>query len=154
MTLLLLHQILQLRSLDQRSFPRRLTACPCTCQTRRILCTLSGLVFVSLGWLYPRMPAFNELPMISVVHPAYHCFPKGGHGSFLPSANLRLSWDRVFATGVKLDHGSVVGSFRVRTFGRVCDGYSGMSVKNLQWYLTLTYKSLQLPQLRLRESSA
>jgi hypothetical protein len=44
------------------------------------------------------MPAFNELPMIRVVHPAYHCFPNGGHGSFLPSANLRLSCDRVFAT--------------------------------------------------------
>lgn len=44
------------------------------------------------------MPAFRELPMIKVVHPAYHCLPNGGHGSFFPSGNLRLSWDRVFAT--------------------------------------------------------
>lgn len=36
--------------------------------------------------------------MISVVQPAYHCFPNGGHGSFWPSANRRLSWDRVLAT--------------------------------------------------------
>jgi len=44
------------------------------------------------------MPALTELPMIMVVQPAYHCEPKGGQGSFLPSGNLRLSWDRVFAT--------------------------------------------------------
>lgn len=34
------------------------------------------------------------------MHPAYHCLPKGGHGSFFPSGNLRLSCDRVFATEV------------------------------------------------------
>src|ERR1700748_2403793 len=44
-----------------------------------------------------RMPAFNEFPMISVVHPAYHCLPNGGHGSFLESGNLRLSCVRGFA---------------------------------------------------------
>lgn len=45
-----------------------------------------------------RMPALAEFPMISVVHPAYHCLPNGGHGSFWPSANLVLSWERVLAT--------------------------------------------------------
>lgn len=45
-----------------------------------------------------RMPALAEFPIMSVVHPAYHCFPNGGHGSFLPSANRLLSWDLVFAT--------------------------------------------------------
>jgi hypothetical protein len=44
------------------------------------------------------IPAFRELPMIRVVHPAYHCLPNGGHGSFFPSGNRRLSCDRVFAT--------------------------------------------------------
>jgi hypothetical protein len=44
------------------------------------------------------MPALAELPMINVVHPAYHCLPNGGHGSFCPSANLRLSCVRVLAT--------------------------------------------------------
>jgi hypothetical protein len=44
------------------------------------------------------MPALAELPMISVVHPAYHCEPNGGHGSFWPAANLRLSCVRVLAT--------------------------------------------------------
>jgi hypothetical protein len=44
------------------------------------------------------MPALSEFPMIRVVQPAYHCLPKGGHGSFFPSGNLRLSCDRVFAT--------------------------------------------------------
>ena len=72
------------------------------------------------------MPAFNELPIISVVHPAYHCLPNGGHGSFLPSVNLRLSWDRVFATGVDLDTVFVDVSYDVRTFGRVGDCYNGM----------------------------
>jgi hypothetical protein len=44
-----------------------------------------------------RIPAFSELPMIKVVHPAYHCRPNGGHGSFLESGNRRLSCVRVFA---------------------------------------------------------
>lgn len=45
-----------------------------------------------------RMPALAELPMISVVHPAYHCRPNGGHGSFWPSGSRRLSCDLVLAT--------------------------------------------------------
>lgn len=45
-----------------------------------------------------RIPAFNEFPIISVVHPAYHCFPNGGQGSFCPSGNRRLSCERVLAT--------------------------------------------------------
>ena len=45
-------------------------------------------------------PALTELPMIMVVQPAYHCEPKGGQGSFLPSGNRRLSCERVFATGL------------------------------------------------------
>lgn len=36
--------------------------------------------------------------MMSVVHPAYHCGPNGGHGSFLPSASRRLSCVLVLAT--------------------------------------------------------
>lgn len=38
--------------------------------------------------------------MINVVHPAYHAFPNGGHGSFSEDANLRFSCVRVFATVV------------------------------------------------------
>lgn len=45
-----------------------------------------------------RMPALAELPMMSVVQPAYHCGPNGGQGSFLPSARRRLSCVLVFAT--------------------------------------------------------
>ena len=37
--------------------------------------------------------------MINEVHPAYHCGPNVGHGSFFASGNLRLSCERVFATG-------------------------------------------------------
>ena len=47
------------------------------------------------------MPALSELPIISVVHPAYHALPKGGQPSFCPSGNRRLSWVRVFATGAR-----------------------------------------------------
>jgi hypothetical protein len=46
-----------------------------------------------------RIPAFKEFPIMSVVHPAYHAFPKGGHGSFAESANRRFNCVRVFATG-------------------------------------------------------
>jgi hypothetical protein len=46
-----------------------------------------------------RIPAFRELPIMSVVHPAYHAFPNGGQGSFAESANLRFNCVRVFATG-------------------------------------------------------
>jgi hypothetical protein len=45
-----------------------------------------------------RIPALAELPMMSVVQPAYHCEPKGGHGSFLPSASRRFSCVLVLAT--------------------------------------------------------
>jgi len=45
-----------------------------------------------------RMPALAELPMMSVVQPAYHCAPNGGHGSFLPAASRRFSCVRVLAT--------------------------------------------------------
>lgn len=48
--------------------------------------------------MYVRIPAFSEFPMISVVHPAYHALPNGGHPSFLPSGSRRLSCVRVFAT--------------------------------------------------------
>ena len=63
-----------------------------------ILPSASASIFLYASKATNLMPAFNEFPMISVVHPAYHCLPNGGHGSFWPSANLRLSWDRVFAT--------------------------------------------------------
>lgn len=36
--------------------------------------------------------------MMRVVHPAYHCLPKGGQGSFCPSANRLFNCDLVFAT--------------------------------------------------------
>lgn len=49
---------------------------------------------------YSRIPALREFPTIRVVHPAYHCLPNGGHGSFFASGNLRLSCDRVFATEI------------------------------------------------------
>lgn len=45
-----------------------------------------------------RMPALAELPIISVVHPAYHCAPNGGQGSFFPSGRRRLSCVLVLAT--------------------------------------------------------
>lgn len=35
---------------------------------------------------------------MSVVHPAYHCGPNGGHGSFSPAASRRLSCVLVLAT--------------------------------------------------------
>ncbi|MBE3045698.1 hypothetical protein IMZ48_24755 [Candidatus Bathyarchaeota archaeon] len=44
------------------------------------------------------MPAFMELPIISVVQPAYHCFPNGGHPSFFPSGSRWLSCVLVLAT--------------------------------------------------------
>jgi hypothetical protein len=44
------------------------------------------------------MPALSELPIMSVVQPAYHCRPNGGHGNLWPSANRRLSWVLVLAT--------------------------------------------------------
>jgi len=51
---------------------------------------------------YARIPAFNEFPIISVVQPAYHCLPNGGHGSFFPSGKRRLSCVLVLATIVAL----------------------------------------------------
>lgn len=71
------------------------------------------------------MPALAELPMISVVHPAYHCEPNGGHGSFCPAANLRLSCVRVLATVVRVKvsiREQLAFGGRQRTLGRVCDG--------------------------------
>jgi hypothetical protein len=37
------------------------------------------------------------LPMIKVVHPAYHCFPNGGKGSFCPAARREFNCVRVLA---------------------------------------------------------
>lgn len=55
----------------------------------------SMLLYVSKAT--KRMPALSELPMMSVVQPAYHCVPKGGHGSFWPAASRRFSCVRVLA---------------------------------------------------------
>lgn len=69
-----------------------------------------------------RMPALSEFPMISVVQPAYHCLPNGGHGSFLPSARRRLSWERVFATAGPLGRPRTEGEgVALPTLGGVCD---------------------------------
>jgi hypothetical protein len=80
------------------------------------------------------MPALAELPMISVVHPAYHCRPNGGQGSFWPSASLRLSCVRVLATVDVLESrgAQLTGNpfARQRTFGRVCDGCSDACVSD------------------------
>ena len=54
------------------------------------------------------MPAFRELPMINVVHPAYHAFPNGGQGSFAASGNLRFNCVLVFATMAGLHQSNVV----------------------------------------------
>jgi hypothetical protein len=70
---------------------------------RQILRDLSVSAQVVIHFSDALMPALSELPMIKVVHPAYHCLPNGGHGSFFPSGNLRFNCDRVFATGGKLD---------------------------------------------------
>lgn len=48
------------------------------------------------------MPAFNELPIINVVQPAYQALPNGGQGSFAESARLRFNCVLVFATVVEL----------------------------------------------------
>ena len=68
------------------------------------------------------MPAFAELPITSVVHPAYHALPKGGHGSFCPSASRRLSCVLVFATNlwVRKEYPGYRKVEGLRTFGRVC----------------------------------
>lgn len=72
---------------------------------------------------HSRIPAFSELPMIKVVHPAYHCRPNGGHGSFCPAARRRLSCVLVLATET-MSEDSCKGPCReARTFGGVCDGY-------------------------------
>ena len=71
------------------------------------------------------MPALAELPMIKVVHPAYHCLPNGGHGSFWPAANLRLSCVLVLATAAHVRvfawESNRPSRGSQRTFGRVCD---------------------------------
>ena len=61
-----------------------------------------------------RMAAFNEFPMIRVVHPAYHAFPKDGQPSFCPSGRRRLSCDRVLATRIQ--------DIRWMTIGRLESG--------------------------------
>jgi hypothetical protein len=76
-------------------------------QRRRILKSTSTPVLHVVQSDDVLMPAFNELPIIKVVQPAYHCLPNGGHGSFFPSGSLRLSCDRVFAT--KIRSGTFVG---------------------------------------------
>ena len=77
-----------------------------------------------------RIPALREFPMINVVHPAYHCFPNGGHGSFWPSARRRLSWVRVFATrdgwvlvGEERRIREIFRGNRSHTLGRVSDSW-------------------------------
>jgi len=58
--------------------------------------------------------------MINVVHPAYHCDPKGGQGSFFPSASRRFNCDLVFATIlVSIRHGLVRIYTRVHSAGYV-----------------------------------
>jgi hypothetical protein len=52
--------------------------------------------------------------MIKVVHPAYHCLPNGGQGSFFDSGNRLLSCVRVFAT---VDEGGLVGNGRHQDCG-------------------------------------
>ena len=92
------------------------------------------------------MPALAELPIMRVVHPAYHWRPRGGHGSFLPSGKWRFNCDRVLATVLSLAkvissqildaHFGILLPCRIwedfrnfikvdclRTLGRVCDGY-------------------------------
>lgn len=60
--------------------------------------------------------------MMRVVHPAYHCLPNGGQGSFFPSGNLRLSCERVLATRSKSATGVVPpNDVGMRTLSGVCD---------------------------------
>lgn len=61
--------------------------------------------------------------MIKVVHPAYHALPKGGHPSFCPSGNRRLSCVRVLATKSLVINGLIRSeqAYGARTFCRVCD---------------------------------
>lgn len=72
-----------------------------------------------------RIPALSELPMISVVHPAYHAFPNGGNPSFCPCGNRRFSCVRVLATASCIVNGSdqvrVLG-WRVHSAGYVIAG--------------------------------
>lgn len=76
--------------------------------------------FCALESQFIRMPALAAFPMISVVQPAYHCDPNGGHGSFCPSASLRLSCVLVFATAAaRQDPGARGGSI-----GREVDVHS------------------------------
>lgn len=68
-----------------------------------------------------RIPALAEFPMINVVHPAYHCFPNGGHGSFFESGNLRLSCVRVLATSVHWLDWNIMERELHRTFSWIGD---------------------------------
>ena len=69
-----------------------------TSQPSSLFSVKPGLKQCPQGSNLLRMPAFNEFPTISVVHPAYHCLPKGGQGNFFASGSCLLSWIRVFAT--------------------------------------------------------
>ena len=59
--------------------------------------------------------------MMSVVHPAYHWGPNGGHGSFFESGSFRLSCERVFATNAcdQLRRGTERDSITIHSAGYV-----------------------------------
>ena len=67
---------------------------------------------------------------MSVVHPAYHCLPNGGQGSFLESGSLRLSCVRVLATVHTLIKQTRLCNTKglVLTFGRICDRLMDQSI--------------------------
>ncbi len=91
---------------------------------QRILVDIQQLIEQQLrGWSgYLRMPAFKELPMMSVVQPAYHARPNGGQGSFCPSGSRRLSCVLVFATAPSSEDSQLKsGLIHQPTFGRICN---------------------------------
>lgn len=65
---------------------------------RSLILSVSRGTVMLLDSINTRIPAFNELPIMSVVHPAYHARPNGGQPSFWPSGKRRLSCDLVLAT--------------------------------------------------------
>jgi hypothetical protein len=127
----------------------------CFCMRRRRQILHSASVFD--GACYSRnelMPALSEFPMIRVVQPAYHCLPKGGHGSFFPSGNLRLSCDRVFATSGRSGCVWWWGYFGLRTFGGVCYCCNLSQSAQARCNTSIGYIFLQLRLLRQLELSA
>lgn len=95
---------------------------------------------------YALIPAFNEFPIINVVHPAYHALPNGGQPSFLPSGNRRLSCVLVFAT---VDaHGQGTASIhnwrRAHTFCRICD-CCGRFLRQRHSFAILTSQEASVP---------